>query len=120
MRSSLRPRSAREELWHTVGTAAGIPEANGITAESLTLIAAMLVKAGYRSTPQIVCQAVPTYRRQGGVWTEAMELAKGGRPQGSPPRLGDAEARSSMPDGAASQTNRGPRPVDAFRAGGSS
>ena len=74
--SSAGPRSAREQLWLNIGTAAGIPNPMELSPSTITIITPILVKARYRSTANIVSQAICTFKRLGGNWTEAMELAK--------------------------------------------
>ena len=47
-----------------------------LSPSTITVVTAILVKARYRSTANIVSQAVCTFKRHGGAWAEAMDIAK--------------------------------------------
>ena len=50
---SMRPRSAREELWHRISLSANFPHPFHVTVVSLLTITSVLAAAHYRSAPSI-------------------------------------------------------------------
>ena len=70
------PRQSRENLWNTIASTAGFQDPRDLTPLLLTTVTAILVQAGYRSTPAIVSQAVTSFKRKGGVWCDTLDLAR--------------------------------------------
>ena len=81
------PRQSRESLWNTIASTAGFQDPRDLTPLLLTTVTAILVQAGYRSTPAIVSQAVTSFKRKGwGVVRHTRPCKTGRLAGGSPPR----------------------------------
>ena len=69
------PRQSRENLWNAIASTAGFHDPRDLTPQLLTTVTAILVQAGYRSTPAVVSQTVTSFKRKGRVWCDTLDLA---------------------------------------------